>query len=226
MGIRNLSISDYPGKLCMSITVPGCNFRCSFCPHEDLIHHYIPMEKIPIPDIIETLYPRKGFLDGVCVQGGEPTLHRDLPEFLFHIKALGYLIKLDTNASKPKVLKHLIDKKLIDYVSVNIIAPFDDYPKVTRTRIKPDDMRNSVQMIRRSGVSHEFKVNLVPEIHSKDAMLKIAQSLSGSRTLRMTSFVPECSMDPEFREKKAYEPEELHEIRDAILPYFHEVILE
>ncbi|MCW4050654.1 MAG: anaerobic ribonucleoside-triphosphate reductase activating protein [Candidatus Bathyarchaeota archaeon] len=226
VGSRKLSLSDYPGNLCATVTVPGCNFRCPFCPNSELIHDYIPMEKTLVPDFLEMIFPRRGFLDAVTITGGEPLLHRHLQDFLGEIKNMGYKVKLDTNASRPKALQHLIDRKLVDYLSVQLVAPFQKTQEVARYRIKPEMIREAVQIVRRSGVHHEFKVTPIPGINEPSDIDEIVSSLSGSRRLVIKRFRPEDSMDKECRAIKPYSEKELEDMRRLAAPYFNEAVLE
>ncbi|MBN2335055.1 anaerobic ribonucleoside-triphosphate reductase activating protein [Candidatus Bathyarchaeota archaeon] len=226
VGYRKLSVSDYPGKLSAVITVPGCNFRCPYCPKEKLIHHYIPMEKTPVFDILESLYPRVGFIDGVTLTGGEPLLHKGLSSFLVELRRLGLSVKLDTNASKPRALKRVIEKGLVDYVSVHVVAPLGRYVEVSGYRLKVDSIRDSIQMIRRSSISHEFTVTPVPGIHSRDDILEISRMLAGSRRLVLRRFTPCMSMDPDLRDSKPYTTAELEQLKSLVAPYFNEVEIE
>jgi len=226
VGFRKLSITDYPAKLCAVLTAPGCNFRCPYCPHEDLIHHYIPMEKTPLGEIHETLYPRIGFLDGVCITGGEPTLHRQLPVFLESIKETRSLVKIDTNGSRPKMLRILLDRRLVDYITMKIVARIEDYPSIAGPRIEPEMILNTIQMIRKSRVPHEFKVTAVPTLNDEKTLLDIAHVLAGSRRFVIKQFNPETCLDPSYKEIQPYSLKELKQLKEMVAPYFAETVIE
>jgi pyruvate formate lyase activating enzyme len=226
VGFRKLSITDYTGKLCAVLTAPGCNFRCPYCPNEELIHHYIPMEKYHPEDIRETLYPRIGFLDGICITGGEPTLHRRLPEFLESIKETRSLVKIDTNGSRPIMLRILLDRRLVDYITLKIVARIEDYPSIAGPRIEPEVMLNTIQMIRKSRVPHEFKVTAVPTLNDEKTLLDLAHVLAGSRRFVIKQFNPETCLDPSFKEIQPYSLNELKQLKDRVAPYFAETVIE
>jgi len=226
VGYRKLSVADYPGRLCAALTVPGCNFRCPHCPHEELVHHHESMEKIPLGELLESLYPRAGFLDAVTLNGGEPLLHKGLPDFLREVKLLGLDVKLDTNASKPNALRRVIQKRLVDYISVHVVAPLGRYREVSRSRVKVDAVRDSIKMVRRSGVPHEFTVTPVPGILGSEEILQISRMLAGSRRLVIKRFNPGESMDPSIRDAEPYSVVELEALRDVAAPYFSEVEIE
>lgn len=225
VGYRKLSLADYPGRLCAVVTVPGCNFRCPYCPREDLINHHIPMEKTPVPDLLESLYPRVGFIDGVTLTGGEPLLHRGLSEFLRELKHLGLKVKLDTNASKPRALRRVLERGLVDYLSVHVVAPLDRYEEVSGYRLRMDAVRDNIKIVRRSSVPYEFTVTPVPGIHGREDILKMSRTLAGSRRLVLKRFNPGDSMDPALRQVTPYGDGELDALRELAAPYFSEVVV-
>lgn len=224
--MRKLSVIDYPKKLCIDLTVAGCNYRCPFCPHKGLIHHYIPMKKISLEEIVTTLRPRLGFLDGVSLSGGEPLLHRSIIDFLRELKFQGSLIRLKTNASRPKTIQILIDKNLVDFFSVFIPAPMSKYNKVVNYKVDKDQITSAIQMIRRSGIAHEFRVKPVPSLISKNEVKEIANFLVGAPRFVIERFDPKKSMDEDYRDIMNFSAKELQEMRDEVAPYFNEVIVE
>lgn len=226
VGYRKLSVADYPGRLCAALTVPGCNFRCPHCPHEELVHHHVPMEKIPVGDLLESLYPRAGFLDAVTLTGGEPLLHKGLPDFLREVKLLGFDVKLDTNASKPNALRRVIQKRLVDYLSVHVVAPMGRYREVSRSRVRVDRVRDSIQLVRRSGVPHEFTFTPMPGILGSEDILEVSRTLVGSRRLVIKRLNPGECIDPSLRDIEPYGDAELGVLRDVAAPYFSEVEIE
>ena len=226
MGLRKLSTVDYPKKLCIDLTVAGCNYRCPYCPHEDLIYHYIPMEKTSLDELVKTLRPRLGFLDGVSISGGEPLLHRDLVDFLKELKFQGSLIRLKTNASRLRMIKILLDKHLVDFFSVFIPAPLSKYKEIVNYNIDIDEIASAIQIIRKSGIDHEFRVKPVPGLIGKPELMEIANMLVGAPRFVIERFEPEKSMDANYREVKAFSDEALYKMRDAVAPYFNEAIVE
>ena len=226
MDMRKLSTADYPKKLCMNLTVAGCNYRCPFCPHEDLIYHYIPMPKTGLEEIVKTLKPRLGFLDGVSISGGEPLLHRDLLDMLKELKYQGSLVKINTNASRPKALQILIDKHLVDFFSVFIPAPLSRYKEVVNYNIDPEEVDSAIHMIRKSGLDHEFRVKPVPGLIETPELMEIANYLVGAPRFVIERFEPSRSMDEAYRGVEPFSDSELEEMRDAVAPYFNEAVVE
>jgi len=226
VGYRKLSVADFPGGLCAALTVPGCNLRCPHCPNVELVHRHLSMKKIPVVELLESLYPRVGFLDAVALTGGEPLLHRGLPDFLREVKRLGLDVKLDTNASKPRMLRKVMEKKLVDYLSVHVVAPMSRYREVSRSRVRVDAVREGIHMVRRGGVPHEFTVTPVPGILDARDVLEVSRFLAGSRRLVIKRYNPADCMEPLLRGAEPYGDEELDALRDVAAPYFSEVEIE
>ena len=134
-GFQKLSLIEYPGKLSSIIWVGGCNFRCPFCYNKDIVLNYKKMPTIPEKKIIDFMSTRKSLLDGIAVTGGEPTLQKDLLEFAKKMKNMGFLFMIETNGSNPRMIKELVDRKLVDYIAMDIKAPLKRYEKVTGKKV-------------------------------------------------------------------------------------------
>ena len=135
-GLQKTSLLDYPNMLSAIVWTVGCNFRCPFCYNKDLVlgkSDIISEEKI-----LSFLKKRKGMLEALVITGGEPLMHKDIIDFLEKVKKLDYLIKIDTNGSYPKRLQEIVDKKLVDYLDMDVKAPKKKYDKLTgvKTDIK------------------------------------------------------------------------------------------
>lgn len=206
----------------MDLTVAGCNYRCPFCPHEELIFHYIPMEKTGTDELLKILRPRLGFLDGVSFSGGEPLLHRGLVDLLKELKFNGSSVRLKTNASKPKTIEILLDKGLVDFFSIFMPAPLSKYKEVVNQGINLDEVVSSIHMIRKSGVNHEFRVKPVPGLIEKTEVVEIANYLVGAPRFVLERFEPENSMDEAYRDIKSFTEAELMEMKKTVAPYFNE----
>ena len=130
-GLNKTTLLDYPGRVAATIFLGSCNFRCPFCQNSSLVLHPADEPVIPEEEVLSFLKKRRGILDGVCISGGEPTLASDLEDFICEIHALGYPVKLDTNGTRPAVLKHLAESGLIQKAAVDIKACPDNYPSLT-----------------------------------------------------------------------------------------------
>jgi len=220
-GLQKLTLIDYPGKVACTVFTVGCNFRCHFCHNPELIdpEKFDAGERIEENIFFDFLKSRQGLLDGVCVTGGEPTLHPDLPEFLKKIKALGFLVKLDTNGTNPEMLAALISEKLVDYVAMDIKTSLqkDLYEKVTGTTVDIDNIKKSVAAIMQSGLEYEFRTTVVPGLHSEDDIISLAKEISGAKKYYLQQFrAGEKILDQEYKNVKPYPAEFLEDLREKI----------
>jgi len=221
-GIQKLSLIDYPGKLCATIFLGGCNFRCPFCYNSMLVLEPEALPTIPEREVLKLLMERRGFLDGICVGGGEPTIHRELPQFLYKVKSLGLLVKLDTNGSRPWMLEDLLKRSLVDYVAMDIKVPLRRYKEVVGREIPLSAIYQSIRLLRRGRVDYEFRTTVVPGIVSESDLIEIADFLKGSKRYVIQQFRPVNTINPSLMEVKPYSKEELQRFREQIFHYFGE----
>ena len=149
-GLLKTTLLDYPGCVAATVFLGGCNMACPFCHNSSLITE--PKEAYSMEEFIDFLARRKNILEGVCISGGEPTIHRDLPEFIQTIKHLGFPVKLDTNGSNPSMLRHLIEEKLIDYVAMDVKSAPEVYEGCCGTSVDMSSISESVTIQLRSKI--------------------------------------------------------------------------
>ena len=217
------SLLDYPGKICSVIFLPNCNFRCPFCQNPDLINKPDKIPNIEPKKIFEHLKSRRKWLDGVCITGGEPCLHKGLPEFLLEVKKLRFLVKLDTNGANTKMLKELIEKKLIDYIAMDVKAPLKDYDKVAKVKVNKKNIQESINLIKKSKVDYEFRTTVIPKFTGKKEIEEIGKWLKGSKRYCIQQFRPLITLDESFMNEKIYTPKELKELAEVARPFFKSV---
>ncbi len=217
-GLQKQTVIDYPGKIACTIFTFGCNFRCKYCHNPELVIDDGRPEIKEI-EILEFLKSRKGFLDGVCITGGEPTLHKDLPDFIRKIKNLGFLVKLDTNGTNPEMLKGLIEEKLVDYIAMDIKAPLDFYENVVNVKVNKDDIQKSIDLIRKLK-EYEFRTTVVPGLFNENHAKLIGEWLKGSKRFYVQQFRGIKTLDKNFVNKKPFTKEELIKFRNILKPYF------
>ena len=178
-GFQKFTLSDFPGKSAAIIFTRGCNFRCPWCHNHELIDpciHNLPGENPP-PDslsIVRFLEKRAGLLDGVVITGGEPTIQDGLLDFIRMIRMIGYMVKLDTNGSRPEVLADLINEGLVDYFAMDIKAPFEKYSILAGKQVDLDSIRRSIELLAGSGIQHEFRTTHVPDLLSESDILDLS----------------------------------------------------
>ena len=150
-GLQKLTLIDYPGHIAATVFTVGCNFRCPFCHNPELVISQFPISQFPIfwkKNFLNFLRKRRGKLEGVCITGGEPTIQPDIVEFIRKIKNLGYKVKLDTNGTRPDVLRLLYAEKLLDFVAMDIKNSLENYEKTANSKIDIERIKLSVDLIR------------------------------------------------------------------------------
>lgn len=168
-GFVKTSFVDYPGKIASVVFTKGCNLRCSYCHNLSLLDENGPSTGILPKEIFEWLSKRKGMIDAVVVSGGEPTLQKNLHVFIEELKARNLLVKLDTNGTNPDILRTLIEDELLDFIAMDLKAPLSKYERITGIRqLKLSTIRESVEVIKNSGLDHEFRTTLCPELEADD----------------------------------------------------------
>ena len=188
-GFQKMTMLDFPGHVACTIFTAGCNMRCPFCHNARLVTHIENEDEWSEAEVLEYIEKRKGLLDGVCVTGGEPTLQRDLPEFLRKIKAFGLKIKLDTNGTNPAMLKNLIDEGLLDYVAMDIKNSKEEYGNTIGINgFSLSDVEQSIAILMEDKVDYEFRTTVVAELHTKESLLSAAKLISGAKVWYLQSF--------------------------------------
>jgi pyruvate formate lyase activating enzyme len=242
-GLQKTTLIDYPGKIACVVFLAGCNFRCPWCYSAELV---LPLKIVKQPRILEKeffdfLRERRGLLEGVVICGGEPTINKELPQFIEKIKKFGYRVKLDTNGSNPEMLKDLVKANLIDYVAMDIKSSLSNkiYENILVEGVKLDDIKKSVDFLKthstNSGqagnLDFEFRTTVVPTIHAKEEFLEIAKWIGGPNIkYYLQNFRAEKTIDPKFsaqggpasggEKSKPFKKEFLEKITEEISPYF------
>lgn len=205
-GLAKNSLIDFPGKLSSVIFFSGCNFDCPYCHNPDLAAGCSPYPgAFNFSEICRFLEKRQDFLDGVVISGGEPTLQVDLVEVCTQIKNLGYPLKLDTNGSRPGVLKHLIDEGLVDYIAMDLKTDPYLYTTYIKRNCDPDPIFSSVRIIMEAGIDYEFRTTCVKPIVTRQTVERICQRIQGARLYVLQHFRKNEVLHPEFFRDCDYE---------------------
>jgi pyruvate formate lyase activating enzyme len=219
-GVQKLSLIDYPGKLCATLFVPGCDFRCGYCYNSSLVLHPEKLPIIPEEEILDFLKERKSFLDAVCFTGGEPCIQPDLTELIKKIKNLNYLVKIDTNGSRPERLEDWLGKNLVDYIAMDIKAPLEKYETVAGVKINIEKIQESINILKSSKIDYEFRTTVVPDLLGPDDLIKIAEMLRPAQKYVLQQFLPKTCIDKSFEGKRPYSEDKLKEFQKVLKPYF------
>ncbi|MGE5425715.1 MAG: anaerobic ribonucleoside-triphosphate reductase activating protein [Bacillota bacterium] len=224
-GLEKLTLIDYPDNLAAIVFTQGCNFRCHFCYNPMLVwprtekqepdetHKGQGFPPIKEEDLFLFLEERRGKIDGVVITGGEPTLHADLPEFIRRIKGLGYIVKLDTNGTNPGMLERLIEEGLVDYIAMDLKAPWEHYHEVVGVRPDLGNLQKSVKMIMSCGLPYEFRSTLLPEFHDEEAVAAMGETIAGANRWYLQKFKPDTDLvDTSFQGKNTFTDKALEEL--------------
>ena len=204
------SFVDYPSKISCVVFTPGCNMNCWYCHNREIINE--SEGAYDEEQVLEFLKKRAGFLDAVVVSGGEATLQPDLVEFIKKVKAMGYLVTLDTNGTNPEVLTNLINEKLVDYVAMDIKAPFEKYNLVTP--IKPEMLENvkrSVEILKSANIAHEFRTTFAPNL-TKEDIINLLREISPVKNYSLQMYVRPKFIEDKLENHKKETFEEIKEI--------------
>lgn len=230
--VQHLSLLDFPDQVSAIVFTPGCTFRCPFCYNAEMvlpgkIKKYV--DAVPEKEFFGFLAKRKGLLDGVVITGGEPTMQADLADFMKRVKEMGFLVKLDTNGSHPGKLKALLEADLLDYVAMDIKCALDNYPAVTRSRVSPEKIKESVELLMEAGrvrkLPYEFRTTILPAFHNVREMRKIGALIKGAPKYALQQFIPAKTLDAKFKEAAKFSLKDLERLAEVARKYVKEVEL-
>jgi pyruvate formate lyase activating enzyme len=191
------SLCDFPSRPAAVVFAQGCNFRCPFCHNGGLLA--MTDGSIPQAEVLDRLARRRDLLHGVVVSGGEPCLQPDLAAFCASVKALGLAVKLDTNGSRPSVLRDLLARRLVDYVAMDVKAPPHLYAKLTGVDVEWNVIEQSIRILAASGVPHQFRTTVVGAFLNNEDLEQIANLLPPNERLVRQEFRPDLARDPSLR---------------------------
>ena len=220
-GFIETSLIEWEGKIASVIFLPFCNMRCRYCHAAHLAVNPGHLESIPRTAILAYLWRQTGWLDGVVLSGGEPTLHgEDLFELIRQIRDIPLSVMLETNGTQPDCIARLLDEGLLDAIAMDVKAPLtpEDYERVAQMPVNVDDVRRSIELIKASGIPHEFRITLAPGVVGGAELERMAFELRGAQRVALQSFRPDNCLDPRLREVMPYSADELDEFERIIAP--------
>lgn len=216
-GLQKCSLIDYPGKISAIIFTIGCNFRCPYCHNPELVDE--TATEITEEEIFDFLARRKNLLDAVTITGGEPTVHEDLIPFIERIRALGFLVKLDSNGTDPHILKEALSRGLVDYIAMDIKSPLARYSETVARPVDTEKIRESIGLIMGSGIAYEFRTTVVKSLLSPEDIRAIGEEIRGAKQYFLQKFVPTKTLNPAFIRKTTYTDAEFEDMRTMLAPY-------
>jgi len=217
------SLIDYPGRVSSVVWTVGCNLRCPYCYNAELVLPELAKQLpvVPEQEVLTELARRKGFVQGLVVTGGEPTLHNDLEEFLGRVRALGLSVKLDTNGTLPERLDALLGSGLVDYVALDVKGPWDKYALFTGGKEVGQLVRRSLALLRRSGLAYEVRTTVAPGLEGED-LRRLVEDLKEVPAYYLQPFHDAPSkrlVDESLRGKRALAPRVLAELAEEFKRY-------
>lgn len=211
-GILPSTLIDWPGKIAAVLFVFGCNFRCHFCHNPELVLENND-ENIDFWDLLDFLKKRRNWIDGIVITGGEPTLYKDLPLVFKILKNEGFLTKLDTNGTNPQMIEYLLEKKLVDYIAMDIKGSPEKYQMITGYNINFEIILKSIQLIMKSDIDYEFRTTVLPRFHKKEDFEKIGNLIKGAKKYYLQQFYPTKTLNKIFMEEFSYNRSALEEFQ-------------
>ena len=224
-GLQKSSLVDYPSKIAAVVFTLGCNFRCPYCHNPNILTAVSTNKLFDEAAVFDFLKTRKGKLDAVVVSGGEPTLQKDIGDFFKKLKELGFLTKLDTNGSSPKILEYLIKEELLNYVAMDIKAPIEKYKEIARVNIDTNNILKSIGILKNSKIGYEFRTTTVKSQLSFEDFENIGKMLCCTENYYLQKFKPDITLNPDFAKEKTYTDEEFLKIKTMLLKYIKNVYI-
>ena len=218
-GIQKLTLLDFPGQVACTLFTRGCNMRCPFCHNASLVVRANEQKTYTNEEILSFLKKRQGVLDGVAITGGEPTLMPGLAEFMTQVRALGYKIKLDTNGTRPEVLKSIVRDGLVDYVAVDIKNCREKYGETVGFDASYDlsPIDESIAFLMEGNVDFEFRTTISKTYHTEEDIMKIGKWISGEEKYFLQQF--KDSGDIIGAQIEGYDEVTMRSLLDAIRPF-------
>jgi len=228
-GFQKNSLIDFPGQIACVVFTPGCNFTCPYCHNPDLAAGPVTgtsSSSHTQEEIFAFLEKRKGLLQGVAISGGEPTLQKDLVDFITRIKEMGYKVKLDSNGTRPTTLATLLEQELVDYLAMDIKTDLAHYPMVLKNKDDLENIQESISLIMKKAPAYEFRTTCARPFITRDIMSQIAKEIQGASTYVLQN----CSrnveiLDPEFLKDDThfFTEKEMTELRSIIAPFVQNI---
>lgn len=222
-GFQENSLIDWEGKLASIVFLPLCNFRCPFCHAVELVKNPEILETIPLEYIKDRLTRGKGWIDGVVICGGEPTVYPELPEFIRQFKKMGIAVKLDTNGSKPELLKELIKNNLLDCIAMDIKAPLNKYSETCGVAVEVERILESIKILKEEKISYEFRTTVVPVFLQKSDIEEISKIIAGGSYYILQQFSSRKTLQFHLTDTATYPKKELEEMAEIARRYVKKV---
>lgn len=216
-GIYKTTLIDYPGKISAAVFTGGCNLRCRYCHNPELVLGNDNEQILSEEEVLGQLEKRKHLIEGLTITGGEPTLQKDLGQFIEKVKAIPLAVKLDTNGCAPDVLDNLISRALLDYVAIDIKTSPQKYNELTGREIDFAQIRYSIDLLRKSGIDYEIRTTCIPGYVTMEDFHAIKESVGHVKKYALQQFVNEnCLIDERLQDLQPYPVKLLHTFKEFV----------
>lgn len=229
-GFVEVSLVDWDGKISSVLFLPGCNMRCPFCFNTALVLHPERMPTIPFQRVVNRLRKIGGWIEGVVITGGEPTIHEDLSSLCKKVKSLGLLVKVDTNGTNPDAIERLMDRGLVDCIAMDVKAPPTKKKYLQASGVDPspvlEKLKQTVNTLITGRIEYEFRTTLVPTLHTKRDVERICHMIKGCRKYALQNFrvAPE-TLNPKFQNLRPFSETEMQKLLKTAKKYIPNTII-
>jgi pyruvate formate lyase activating enzyme len=210
-GIHKTSLIDFPGKISSVLFSGGCNLRCGYCHNPELACNSLDLDRISNDDAFDFINKRKDLIDGISISGGEPTLSKNIDDFIHAIKKMKLAVKIDTNGLSPDVIERLLEKNLLDYAAVDMKTSPQKYSLLTGTKVDFNRIRRTVDILKASGIDYELRTTCIPHFVTIEDFADINKSVGRVKNYYLQQFVNEVTLDLSM---SSLEPYPLTTLRD------------
>lgn len=224
-GVQKLSLVDYPGQVAAALFTVGCNMRCGYCHNPELVLPERLAPSIPVDEVLAFLRSRIGKLDGVVISGGEPTIHDDLPMLTRQIKAMGYRVKLDTNGTRPAMVRAMMNEELLDFVAMDIKGPLEKYVAIAARPIDLAAIQETIRLVIDSGIDHEFRTTIVKGQLEVADFERVGQLVQGARRFALQHFRPGTVLSPQFQQATTFDDDEFALSQEIMERYVKQCVI-
>ena len=224
-GYHPTTFIDWPGRLASIVFLPRCNLRCRFCHAGALLEP--PQESIPLEAVLAHIASREGWINGVVVCGGEPTVWPTLPDLCRAFRQAGLDVKLDTNGTDPDAVRALLEQGLVQAVAMDLKAPLDaryaavcgapgmDLAAVGRT----------IDLLMAGTAEYEFRTTVCPAFIDEAEIRAMGERIAGAARWVLQRFEPSRALDPELRRVEPYGPAKLEALAEIGRAYVSRCVI-
>lgn len=216
-----ISSVEFHGNMSLVIFMSKCPLACRYCHNVELLEDNTQMTFEEVKSEIDNA---ADFIDAVVLSGGEPLMQLDaLIEIFSYIRSVGLKTKLDTSGIYPDKIEKLLELELLDFVSLDVKAPFEKYRKVTGSNIGSQVKKSMKLLNNYDNVHLEVRTTYVPTLHTKKDIYNLVNDLEGD-IYTIQQFRNKNVLDPALEKVEVPNPHDLRKLAESIKPFFDGVV--